>query len=186
MPKTILQRLDDVIRWTGFPKRVEADLRRGKGAPPLRRSRWLPLVLLVIVSGLVVRYATNPALFAAFDPAEIVIRTITALFPCLVTASTFFGPLNPRRGSEQADEWEEALGHRALFFSAIVVGGLELAGVPVLIAIAFIHNWSSQTILVEIGLWLLYLFMLFQLAATLHASWSMPAATNRDEEVGLG
>ncbi len=180
MPKTILQRMDDGLRWTGMPRLVENDLRPDKAAPVLRRSRWLPLALLIVATLLVIRYAANPALFASHDRAEIVIRTVALLLPCMATVSSFFGPLNPRRRSEQVDEWEDRLRHRAMVFSVFFIGGLELAGVPIFIAVAFINRWSSPTILVEIGLWFTYLFVAFQLAATLHASWSMSAAASPD------
>ncbi len=107
------------------------------------------------------------------------------MLPGLVPVATYFGPLRPRARSEHVDEWEAALSHRAIFFSAILIGGLQMIGVPLLIAIAFMRGWSSDVILIEIGLWSVYLFVLFQLMATLHASWSMPAAINDEQEIGV-
>jgi len=185
MPKTILQRMDDCIRWTGIPKQVEAALRPGNAARPLRQSRWLPLVLFVIATGLVIRYATDTALLMSVDPIESVIRTFGFMFPGLVPAATYFGPLGPRARSVRMDEWEAALVHRAIFFSLILVGALQMLGIPLLIAIAFIRVWSSDVILIELGLWSVYLCVLFQLIATLHASWSMPPAINGEDEVSL-
>jgi len=183
MRKTALQRMDDLIRWTGIPQGVERSLRRGKVGPPLRRSRWFPLVLLIVATLLAIRYGTNPALFASKNLMDIVMRTIGIYFNLLVMMSGFFGPLAPRR---EPDEWEAALRHRAMFFSAIVVGGLEVVGVPLLIAFAYIYRWSSGEISIEIGLWFYYLCMVFQLVATLHMSWSIPAAVDGEDEAGLG
>lgn len=105
--KTIPERLDDSVRWTGIPSALEVFERQDDSQR--RHLRWIPLIALAI-------YFAGAALMILGDRPQ-VLGPIVALFGFLgATFVPIFGPVKAW-GSLTLDEYDRDVRRRAFLFA---------------------------------------------------------------------
>ena len=104
--KTIPQRMDDLVMWTGIP--------RIAGAHPRRRPlRWLSVAAIVgSTGGLIVSAAVGFA-----RPLSWIGYAVLVVSFSLGTLLQVFGPLKPFNAGERVDEFDRNLRARAYLFA---------------------------------------------------------------------
>jgi hypothetical protein len=182
--KSLLQRMDGLVGWTGFPRRIGLE-------PRMRRTKWAPFFALAwATAGLV-----EPFLFprqATFG------LSIIAMATAFAAGFSQIGPMRPKKADEVADEREQLWRARSYMFAFAAISLVALLG---LAALAFYAMWSGlfgwtvkspHAPMVIFSIWLFslaeYLLVLFGVLPTLHASWTMPEPVEDEpepEEVGL-
>jgi hypothetical protein len=104
--KTIPQRMDDMVRWTGIPAFAQ-------GKPRRRPLRWMSTLAAVgALAGFVVSMAggfEGPTMWVGYS----VLMAAFTVGTCL----QIVGPLKPFGSRERVDEFDQALRNRAYLFT---------------------------------------------------------------------
>lgn len=124
--KTILQRLDDIVRWTAIPQLWET--------PPRRRSvRWsATLALTLAFGGFVVMAAGgfSDAVYFSGDPVLMIGFAIAAFVQ-------IWGPLKPFGAyAERVDEWDRTARARSYLVTFAVFSAVTMLGLFLLLGLA--------------------------------------------------
>jgi hypothetical protein len=160
--KTIPQRMDDLVRWTGVPALSQGKIRR-------RPFRWLSALAVVGALGGFIASAAGGFLGGPFAIGYMVL--IASFAVGLIVQ--VFGPLKPfNSATERADEFDRALRSRAYLFAypvfAFVVAlGLLLTMYVVLLA------WPRAALMNCLSELMLTLISLGFTLPTLYASWAV-------------
>jgi hypothetical protein len=165
--KTLLQRIDGLVEWTGIPRFARRETR-------MRRLKWLPIaVLLLATAGLVVVIGWGMQYYWLTTAILIVAGSVAGVLQQL-------GPLRRDADSEREDEREQdwrrcASGAAFTTVSIVVMIGIGSLGLWTIISA--ILGWSSASQL-DLGCVLLafvvYLLFLLAIVPTLYASWTLP------------
>jgi hypothetical protein len=176
--KTVLQRMDALVEWTGFPKLARQEI-------PERRFKWLPIFFLTLATaGLV-------STFVLPNRAPLCSALVCILMAnSLVISLT--GPMRTRKPEEFYDEREELWRARSNVFAFMTIAFVAWLGILGLGGYALwagLTGWpikSTHAPLEIFGYWLMtlgnYVAVLFSLLPTLHASWTMPQLIPDGEE----
>jgi len=155
--KTLAQRLDDSVRWTGTAATV--------AKPRHRRPQrwWSTLAIVVATAGLVVaigwpalRWPGYAVLMAAFSIANFM---------------PIFGPLKPWGGTEPIDERERAIRANAFLIALSVVSFVAVVGMWGAVATSAFGNWDGATLRLAIVDLAFYIAALYSALPTCVASW---------------
>lgn len=160
--RTLSERLDDLVRWTGIPALTEQPVRR-------RPLRWPSTMALVLAgTGFVVAMAHTGGTGRASAIGQAVLLCGFALGNVM----KIHGPLKPFGSIEHVDEWDQVTRARAYLFTFAAFAAVTFAGLAVLLA-GGAMNWPTDAI--GRGAMALF-FLLATIAATLptaHASWTV-------------
>jgi MFS family permease len=157
MTKSLLERLDDSVRWTRIPALAESGVRR-------RHHRWLPIAALALSTGGLLLSLQRPSLFWVGWGLLIAGMSIGNFLPS-------FGPLVPPLSSESVDERQRSQRRDAYLFAFVAIGIVAVLGLFALAGAAAVRDWSRDLLLREMVALTLYLLALFTTLPTLHASW---------------
>lgn len=171
--KSLLQRLDGLLEWTGIPKRC-----RETDNKTVRRLKWMPAILILV--------ATVALMLTMAIPTYPWVGLIAMAVPqSLAVGIVQLGPMRPKNLLvEDVDEREQAWRSRSNMFS---FGAIALVGWIGIMAIGGFAVWSGlmgwsipapYSSLSVFGFWMItfanYLVVLLTTLPTLHASWTMP------------
>jgi len=181
--KSLLQRMDGLVGWTGIPRFARRETR-------MRRLKWTPILLLL--------FATAGLLLPVLTPIPTVWMNTFQTFPIVFgVLLSQVGPMRPRDPMLDTDEREESWRTRSNLFAygavALVawIGILVTGGVVLWSELVLQSVHPSRQIPGLLGYWLVafacYLLGLFIILPTLHASWTMPELIEDEpkEEDGL-
>ena len=158
--KTRLERLDDLVRWTGIPALSEQ--------PPRRRPLRWPATLALTLA--LVGYATMAAVeFAgrtsAIGNAALMVGFATGVF------MKIFGPLKPYGTViERVDEWDRAARARSYLFTFVAFAVTTLVGLMLILATLALTQSIEATGQAIMALFFL-LMTIISAMPTAHASW---------------
>ncbi|WP_210359342.1 hypothetical protein [Sphingomonas beigongshangi] len=159
--KTILQRLDGLVDWTGVPALAS-------GHPRRRPMRWPAAITLALAAG---GYAIN--LLGGLKGGSFAIGIgMQALAMCASGFIAGFGPLKPFGSMERVDEWDRAIRTRsymAAFTTFVVVTGA--AAFLLLAALAF--DWPRDAIMRGAMATIFLLEIIVMALPTAYASWTV-------------
>ena len=170
--KSILEMLDDSVRWTGMPARV-ADQISGDPERRHRLLRWTPIWPIAFSCALLVTsLAWPPALDAV--PLVTIIGVMAGFWGglfAMLPGIYHNGPLG--RSSLEDDEREAALRKDSLLFSLMLLAALNCVGQPLVMIWSHWQDWKiAQTASVAASAFMLNATLLGCLP-TLHASWNL-------------
>ena len=157
--KTLAERLDDSVRWTGIP-----DL--AKSPPHRRPRRWAPLLALTLATGgLLYAIADDTGLF--FGNVLVAMGLAVAVFMPLS------GPVKNWTASEAADERERELRRTAYLVALTAVAATAFAGILLLAGLSLALGWSTYQLCFRLMVLAYYLATLYSAVPTLYASWAL-------------
>lgn len=159
--KTILQRLDGLVDWTGVPALASASPRR-------RPMRWPAAIALTLAFG---GYAVN--LLGGLRGGAFAIGT--GMQALAMAASGFiagFGPLKPFGSFERVDEWDRALRMRS-YMAAFTTFVIVTAGAAFLLLAALAFDWPRDTIMRGAMATIFLLEIIVMALPTAYASWTV-------------
>jgi MFS family permease len=157
--KTLAERLDDSVQWTGIPDLVKK--------PPHRRPRrWAPLLALTLATGgLLYAIADNAGL--PFGYMFVMVGYAVAVFMPLS------GPVKNWTASEVADERERELRRTAYLVALTAVAGTAFGGIMLLAALTVVLGWSIDQLCFRLMALAFYLATQYSAVPTLYASWAL-------------
>jgi hypothetical protein len=167
--RSILSRLDDAVRWTGFPARVADEM---SNAPLIDRKhkplRWTPIWPIVFSCALFVLSVTWAS---ALNLVGLLV-SLGSVFAGMASMIHMNGPLgNP---SLADDEREAALRKDSFLFCFGLLACLNCLGQPFLMILSHLQNWEAGQSLCVAGSALMLNLTLFGCVPTLYASWNSP------------
>jgi hypothetical protein len=165
--RSLLSRLDDTVRWTGIPARVEAAMSDTPSARHYRPLRWIPLWPIGFSCGLFVLSFPWPPVTELMVPVPSWGGIILALIPAIYIN----GPLGAP--SLEDDERQAALRKDALLFCLGLLAWTNCLGQPVLMIVSHFNHWPDARVLNVAVSGLLLNATLFGCLPTLYASWQL-------------
>jgi hypothetical protein len=173
--KSILSRLDDTVRWTGFPARVAEDLSDNPSVYRNHRPiRWTPLFVIAFSCVLLILCLSWAQKLDHVSPG-VVVSIMTGMMMSIVTGAWFIhtsGPLG--KPSSEDDEREAALRKDSFLFCLALLAGLNCLGQPILLILSHWQNWDiAHGVIVTFSAVVLNATLLWTLP-TLYASWNIP------------
>jgi MFS family permease len=162
--KSMLQRLDALFLWTGLPQRIPSDKRLW--VRPLRRLRWIPLLVLVMQTAGIAWIFTVPGKYGAGFAAMLPGAIIGGILPA-------FGPLRAPFG-EEADEREKNLRRDAYLMGFGAISVAAIFGIFLLAFLSTLGGWRHDLLFMAMIALTYYLVCLFSIVPTLYASWTLP------------
>jgi hypothetical protein len=167
--RSLLQKMDRLVRWTGIP----AVSQRGVVEP--RRLRWWPLVPLAIGFGLFF------GLILRRDPAPWAVSSLSVLTVFTLSLS-FCGPMRPPPAQRPGfDERESALRRNSYLAGFIAVAIGSLFSFLLLMGLLMLSDWPRLSLFMQCGALITLLLQLFITVPTLHASWMMPPPLSEEK-----
>lgn len=161
--KTVPQRLDDMVEWTGIPA-MQRRFERGEG----RRYRLRVLPIAVVIIG------TGGLLMGLFDPDRYSLGqglVTMAMVPGLLLP--VFGPVKPWMDPSPVDEYDRRVRREAYLFTLSIVAAGALIALFGLGLRAQVAEWPRDTLVRAMQIAVLYLMTLLGSLPTLHASLKM-------------
>ena len=188
--KSLLQRMDGLVGWTGIPRFARQETR-------MRRLKWTPILLLLFATaGLVlpIMFSHTVLWMTTFQTLWMTtFQTFPIVFGVMMAQ---LGPMRPKDPLLDADEREASWRTRSNLFA---YGAVALVAWIGILATGIIVLWSDlvqRSVLPAhhipglLGYWLVafacYLTVLFITLPTLHASWTMPEPIEDEPEPNDG
>jgi fatty acid desaturase len=160
--KTLPQRMDDMVRWTGIPQGLTDPSRRRR---PLR---WLStLAAGAALAGFIASAAAGFSGRAMWIGYTMLMAGFT-----IGTLVQVFGPLKPFGSSERVDEFDKALRDRAYLFTFPIFALTTLLGV-ILLMFMIITQWSRPALVMCLTDLALLLVTVGSALPTAYASWAV-------------
>jgi hypothetical protein len=159
--RSLPERLDDLANLTGFPQwsaRITDSMQH-------RHLRVLPIVALVTATGGLIAGFVRPDLFLLGYMVMFIGNSIGSLLP-------LFGPVKPWGTTRGVDERDRQVRRDAYFVTFATISIVAVIGMLALIGVALVEDWKSVMLMGEMGLLVFYLFSLWEIVPTLHASWA--------------
>jgi len=153
------ERLDNLARLTGMPALAERMASGGQR----RHLRWFPIVALLVVS-------IGMALIVASPQRSWLGYLVLILGNAIAAWLPIFGPIKP--WGEIADERERQVRHDAYFAAFATISLVSVVGVSLIMSLTLIERWEIGTLLFDLAGFILFLFSLWEVIPTLHASWA--------------
>jgi hypothetical protein len=170
--RTVLQRMDALVWWTGASAQVQGDMSTDAETRRYRPMRWLPLLPLAGGAGIIfaaTAFAIPPMLYV-----------IAAPLMAVAAAIAINGPLG--RPSIDDDEREAALRRHAFFFCLAILAFANMLGGPMLLFSAALHAWPADRLYgIAVSL-VLGNMTWFVSLPTLYASWKLPILSDSEVE----
>ena len=160
--KTIPQRMDRLVMWTGIPALADGRNRRRR---PLR---WLSAAATAAALG---GFAIAMAAGFAGRTGWIGYGVLLAGF-MIGTCLQIFGPLKPFNSGERVDEFDRALRTRAYLFTFPVFALGTVLGL-LLMMWMLVMDWPRPSAIMGLAELLMALFALAFTVPTAYASWSV-------------
>jgi MFS family permease len=155
--KTSLERMDDLVRWTGIPALATYRV-------PRRKMRVAPVIaLLPATAGMVFCLADPKAGWFGFG-AVILGLAIAGFLPTL-------GPVIPWGAQDAVTEADRELRRRAFLAAFASMSVAAILGLWAMIAVAIIAAPKVEMLMREMLTLCLYLITLYSAVPTLYASW---------------
>jgi hypothetical protein len=182
--ETFLSRLDNSLRWTGFPARV-ADAMSGASVDRKHRPlRWFPIWPIAFSCALFIFSLTWPSVLNRFSLGGVIaalVRSPGAVIAIIVGFMSSImgmlpgvhmqGPLG--KPSREDDEREAALRKDSFLFCFGLLFGLNCLGQPILMILAVLQHWQVEhSASVAMSAFMLNA-TLFGCLPTLYASWKL-------------
>lgn len=168
--KTILDRLDDSVRWTGLAEVAQARPRR-------RHLRWLPVVALTTGTAGMLTVITWPQGYHYF------IGHAGVIFGFLIGSwLPLFGPLKPWGTLEAVDEFDRALRRDAFFVGFATISIVAFLGIWLLVGVTVTEGLTRDALLRAMTSFGLYLLSLYSAVPTLYASWTTRPIIDDDSD----
>jgi len=171
--KNILSRLDDTVRWTGFPARVADDMSDNPSVDRNHRpQRWIPLVEIVFSCVLLILCVLWGQKLDHVSPGAVIAMMTGIVLSLAGGAWSIYtgGPLG--KPSREDDEREAALRKDSFLFCLGLLAGLNCLGQPIFLIVAHWQNWQSAHIAVVAFSVLILNATLLGTLPTLYASWN--------------
>lgn len=171
--RSILSRLDDAVRWTGFPARVAEDMSDDPSADRNHRpSRWFPLFYIAVSCFLLILPLSLLLKLDHVSPGAVVsMMTVMAL--CIMAGASQIhtsGPLG--KPSCEDDEREAALRKKSFLFCLGFLAVLNCLGQPILLIVSHWQSWqTAHSVVVAVSALILNAILLGTLP-TVYASWN--------------
>lgn len=158
--KTIPQRMDDLVRWTGIPSQIVHPQRRRR---PLR---WLSATAAAAgVAGFVVSALAQFAGSIMWVGYAVLMAGFT-----IATLLQVFGPLKPFGSGERVDEFDRALRDRAYLFTFAAFAFVTALGV-ILLMFIMVAQWPRPALVMCLAELALLLVTIGPALPTAYASW---------------
>jgi hypothetical protein len=171
--RSILSRLDDILRWTGIPARVADDM---SDKPSVDRNhrplRWIPLLVIAFSCILLVLCLIWEERLDLVSPGAVV-GIMTGMLTSIMTGVWLVyasGPLG--KPSREDDEREAALRKDSFLFCLGLLAGLNCLGQPVLLIVSHWQNWQIAHGVIVVFCALILNATLLGTLPTLYASWN--------------
>lgn len=132
--KTIAERADDSVRWTGIPDLV---VRMGDGRQPRRHLRWLPIATLTAATG-------GFALMLARHDWYWIGYTALMLGFAVGNMLPIFGPVKPWCMVAHVDERDRKVRRDACFFAFAAISAAAVSGLYVLVGFTLLGRWDVE------------------------------------------
>ncbi len=161
MQKTLLQRMDGLVGWTGISLKVALDMNDRLSERRYRPRRWLPLLPMVLGVVQVIAAVTSHGTFALFGMGGAIVA--------LAAAIKANGPLG--KPSIDDDEREAESRKSAWLFCLAILAGTNIAGQPMLMLIATLKAWKVMQVGSVAFAVLMCNLAWFACLPTLYASW---------------
>lgn len=158
---TLPERLDDLARMTGLPA-LFARLASGRQR---RHLRWLPIILLLLVSGGMASILVRPDIYWPGYWALMLGNLIGGCLP-------IFGPIKPWGERKGADERERQVRRDAYFAAFATISVVAVVGLFLLIGLTLLNRWKIGTLIFDLAMFTFFLILLWEIIPTLHASWA--------------
>jgi hypothetical protein len=177
--RSILSRLDDMVRWTGIPARVADEM---SDAPSVDRKhrplRWIPIWPIAFSCALFILSLNWPS---APDLVwlGVVIVGVQGSLLALTLSFHMLGPLG--KPSREDDEREAALRKDSFLLCLGLLAGLNCLGQPILLILSDWQNWqTAHGASVAMSALMLNATLLGSLP-TLYASWNLRQLPKDDD-----
>lgn len=174
MKRSILMRLDDAVRWTGFPDRIAEASRTDSSVDREHRSlRWAPLFVIAFACVLLILSLLQPL---KLDPvsAGAIVSILTGMAVSVMTGVWLIhtsGPLG--KPSLEDDEREAALRKNSFLFCLSLLAGLNCLGQPILLILSHLQEWPLAHTVIVVYCVLILNATLLGAVPTLYASWNV-------------
>ena len=172
--RSMLEIMDDALRWTGIPARVADEM---SGAPSVDRKhrplRWLPLWPIAFSCALfILCVAWRPVLDGILPRAVVgIMVSFMGIIGALLMVIHANGPL--AKPALEDDEREAALRKDSFLFCFGTLAALNGLGQPLLMILSHWANWqTAQGVLVAASALMLNA-TLFVCLPALYASWHL-------------
>jgi hypothetical protein len=172
--RSIASRLDDSLRWTGFPARVADDMADDASVdrkhPPLR---WAPLLIIAFSCVQLILFLIGSPKLDHVSPGAVV-GIMTAMVLALMTGVVIIhtnGPLG--KPACEDDEREAALRKDSFLFCLGLLAALNCLGQPVLLIVSHWQNWQAMHTAIVLFCTLILNATLLGTLPTLYASWNV-------------
>lgn len=163
--KTILERLDDSVRWTGIP-----DL--AQGHPRRRPLRWPSLfVLILAVVGFALDFG-QPRPWSGY--------ALLMLGFGLANFIPIWGPIKPWGSQERIDEFDRTLRARAFLVAFMALGGVAVIGLWLIAGISALQDWNANTLRGTVMRLGFLLATIFTAGPACYASWAQVPLNDND------
>lgn len=156
------ERMDDLARLTGIPQLGD---RISTGTQRRRRLRWLPIILLLLVSGGTALIFASPDRWWPGYGVLMLGNVIGGWLP-------MYGPVKPWGALDGADERERQVRQNAYFVTFATISIVAVLGLWLLAGLALVNDWKSDTLALDMAALSLFLLSLWEIIPTLHASWA--------------
>ena len=167
--RTVLQRMDALVWWSGASDSVRHDMSRDAGERRYRPMRWLPLLPMASGAGFIFSatvFQISSISYAIAGPAM------------AAAAMALNGPLG--KPSIDDDEREAALRKNAFFFCLAILACANIVGAPLLLVAAALDGWAAERIVgVAFALFMANMTWFVSLP-TLYASWKLPRLSDQE------
>jgi hypothetical protein len=178
--ETFLSRLDNSLRWTGFPARVADEM---SDDPSVDRKhqplRWISLWPIAYACALFILSLTWPSALMRFMHSLGLVLTpavVLAVVPALVLVAVSMVPVIYANGplgkpSLEDDEREAALRKDSFLFCFGLLACLNCLGQPFLMILSHLQTWQTAHSVSVAASALMLNITLFGCLPTLYASW---------------
>lgn len=169
--KSVLERLDNTLRWTGIPARVADEM---SDAPSVDRKhrplRWVPIWPIAFSCALFILFLTWPSALDLLWLGGVIVG-VQASQLALVPVIHMIGPLG--KPSLEDDEREAALRKDSFLFCLGLLAWLNCLGQPILMILSHLQNWQTAHSLGVAASGFMLNATLFGCLPTLYASWKL-------------
>jgi len=159
--KTVSQRLDDMVEWTGIPAMQR---RFEQGEVRRYRLRLWPIAVIII--------GTGGLLLGLFDPDRYFLGHGLVMVAMMGSLGLpIFGPVKPWSSPSLVDEYDRRVRRDAYLVTLSIVAAGALIALFGLGLRAQIAEWPRDTLVRAMQIASVYLVVLLGSLPTLHASW---------------
>ncbi len=155
--KSIAERLDDGVRWTGLPYDWSNPLRR--------KLRWMSSIVLALgIAGFVMAFG---------QPRQGLGSWLLIMCFSLGNVLPVWGPIKPWGTLERADEFDRALRARAFLVALSVLAATAIIGLGLIVGLSLAQEWTDHTLRTAAMHLAFLLMVIYGAGPTCYASWTL-------------